>query len=66
MVDERMKAPVRTAQVSMALPDERRNELVKRDRVPLRPRRGRSTIHPARSAPGTPIMLMITCCWDKD
>lgn len=32
--------------------------------VPLRPKYGSSTSQPARTAPGTPITLRITCCSD--
>ena len=35
--------------------------LVEMERVPLRPRNGSSTIHPASKAPGTPIADIMTC-----
>jgi hypothetical protein len=45
----------------MSLRSQRKIRPVDIDRVPRLPKIGRSTIYPARSAPGNPMTLRITC-----
>ena len=52
--------PQGLARAHKILLDLRHKQPVEIASVPLRPRTGSSTIHPANKAPGTPITLRIT------
>jgi len=68
VVEARINTPVRTTLsviIRRSDPDEKcANAHVEMESVPRRPRNGSSTMYPARSAPGTPMTLKITC-WGR-
>ena len=65
VVEARINTPVRTELSDIIrgadLDKEYSNARVEIESVPRRPRNGSSTMYPARSAPGAPMTLKITC-----
>ncbi len=65
VVPAKRKTPVKTTRdyrVSLGHGSKQdKDRLVEIANVPLRPRSGNSTNHPARRAPGTPITLQMPC-----